>query len=105
MTLDEMDKLAAEKVMGWRSMGSHYASGPMTRDRVHRKDTWQPTSNIAQAFELLEKINYAYQIFSYNDDLIEVLIYAPQGLIAGESKKVVAEAITKACLKAVGVDV
>lgn len=97
--MDELDKLAAEKVMG-----------RMPHDcNVYRDKNgfiyWQPTRDIAQAWELLEKLNHAYQIYHYNDGVTEVMIYDPdQGPIGGKSKKVVAEAITKACLKAVGVE-
>ena len=65
MTLDELDRLAAIHVMGWRrDDDEHCPSVPLyigtnalglTHEKCSVED-WQPTRNIAQAWECWEKI-------------------------------------------------
>lgn len=109
-SLDELDRLAADKVMGWHQAMFSFSSHdpfPVWHDEsnkfVSKPEYWQPTRNIAQAYELLEKFEkftvmkfelphigkYRAQV---NDDL----------LTSGETA---AEAIVKACLKAKGINI
>lgn len=58
--LDRLDRLAAEKVMGW----TEDAIGGLWQDKGHflyeintgGKDCWQPTRDIAQAWLLLKRV-------------------------------------------------
>lgn len=110
MTLDELDRLAAEKVMGWTFVRMHaqidcWDDG--TPNKIPR-DCWQPTRNIAQAWECLEKhgttavINFipghgaSCVVFSKLNENIE-----PISLQATTAP----EAITRACLAARGVKI
>lgn len=122
MTLDEMDRLAAEKIMGWklrteyqmtippRSIGNGWL-GIEDQKFKYSDSEWQPTRNIAQAFELLDKFP-AFQLFTRYPAVkprCECVVYTAEdpNTARVESISVVegntaAEAITKACLKAVG---
>lgn len=51
----EMDALVAEKVMGWRSMGAHWATGSTHKSRVHLKTSWCPSTDISAAWEVYKK--------------------------------------------------
>lgn len=75
MTLDDLDRLAAEKVMGWQIVKAHtqhddgfyYMGGKPSVIEVYDKpkikvENWQPTRNIAQAWECLEKMEGSYNV-------------------------------------------
>jgi hypothetical protein len=52
----KLDALVAKKVMGWRSLGEHWANGPKHSDRVHKKAAWQPSTCIGHAWEVVQKL-------------------------------------------------
>ncbi len=112
MTLDELDRLAAEKVMGWIPYGKLYfyvGVGLDSKKIDQRQDEWQPTRNIAQAWQLLEKIQ-AMNILPGISTLPSRNIWAvylsengrPANFVSAEATTA-PEAITRACLKASGV--
>lgn len=116
MTLDELDRLAAEKIMGWVlyngggcSMEGTYKEG--SEYRLNR-DQWQPTRNIAQAWQCLEKFipDFEITIESNREDsqdpsspmkwqLLFRRHYFTDGF-NGPVASTICEAIVRACLKA-----
>lgn len=120
MTLDELDRLAAEKVMGWESTCYHWREGTKvkyykTGHSYKDKKAWQPTRNIAQAWECLEKLK-PDRIFIEGKDKKSCNIslggifsqtYGYECGIGFGSKDCdsATEAIVRACLKAKGVEV
>ena len=64
--LTTVDRLIAEKVMGWTAnelnnelYGEIWQTGPRTADE---KVCWMPTRNIAQAWEVLEKSGHQFEL-------------------------------------------
>lgn len=90
MTLDELDRMAAEKVMG----GQLLCSSP----------EWQPTRNIAQAWECLDKFKWAEPEINWSDEQHCWGCTFRKGPRDGymECTNTAAEAIVLACLKAHG---
>lgn len=123
MTLDELDRLAAEKVMGWKLIEVN--AGVVGVEEFWEADDgkeihvlqWQPTTNIAQAWECLEKmkeyvsmIEVEYYKMKNNKDDWRCVINIPNGKPHGIDSHIclasnAAEAIVKACLKAKGVSI
>ncbi len=61
MTLDEMDRLVAEKIMGWdlAQKTTYGTDGPIILAFEGRGDPtlfWKPTRDIKQAWEVLESV-------------------------------------------------
>lgn len=108
MTLDEMDKLAAEKIMGMVESSIvinditfyGYAEPGKEYQRLHTR--WSPTRNIAQAWELLADYDY---LVSKSKEYRCLLVSKNNGHIYDEKAETAPLAITKACLNAVGVEV
>ena len=101
MTLDELDRLAAEKVMGWYLVFGGWFPEPDSRSKLIMSiHYWQPTRNIAQAWECLEKFKYV-SIKSYGENW-RVWVDDSENCFVEETAPL---AITKACLKAKGVEV
>lgn len=111
--LDALDRLCATRIMGWELEATPY---PNDHRNFWNKgsgvlDTpegcWQPTRNIAQAWECLEKSGYPYVIDSYpaKPDL------APRCILLLIDRDVEARAetaplaIVMAVLKAKGIEV
>lgn len=97
MTLDELDKLSAEKIMGF------------TVDQYYYELTdhfeWQPTHNISQAWECLQKLGYEYSLYSTNGR--HGCVVWPFGAnydYVSEADSA-AEAIVCACLRAKGITI
>jgi hypothetical protein len=66
---------------------------------------WQPTRNIAQAWECLQKLGYEYKLYSTNGSHgCVVWPFAADYDYISEADSA-AEAIVRACLRAKGVDV
>lgn len=114
MTLDELDKLAAEKVIGWEINEHPKNAYPAYwgRDTSARWLTdWQPTRNISQAFECLEKLNPKYFDISkteYAGSPMYVVSLAGTEVGSYDTKatdKDIAICIVRACLRAKGVEV
>ncbi len=122
MTLDEIDKLAAEKIIGWQNLGGEYHNGdkhPLEPIRYGDNspggrwwNVWQPTRNIAQAWELLEKQKFGkYFVIMQEGDKYGCELSRPEEDYPPWVTKETAwadtapEAITRACLKAVGVEI
>lgn len=128
--LDRLDKLAAEKVMGWELAGfpgrtysgqgelCYWTDGSVAQTMgniVAEGISWQPTRNIAQAWECLEKSDGQPQIMQtyFFDDpehrkqwqcaITHLFHKNPEYVIA--KAETAPEAIVKACLKAKGVTV
>lgn len=116
----EIDRLVAEKVMGWRLKSFAGAAGGFTawvnddgkivkyeNDctlHVHQYDFWRPTINIADAWQVVEK----FEIVEINRIMdgysCEITLFDPFRIRRGEAKTAPL-AICLAALKAVGVDV
>lgn len=107
MTLDELDKLAAEVIMHYPKMHHVYTYYDMTTGIT---EYWQPTRNIAQAFECLEKLNPKYFDISkteYAGSPLYVVSVAGTDIGSYDTKatdKDAALCIVKACLRAKGVE-
>lgn len=107
MTIDELDKLAAEKIFGWV-----YFDIPRTRaywsdgeNHIIDDVDWNPTENIAQAWECLEKFE-TWRIYNDAvDDKIEVHVLSERDIRYGAFAVTAPLAIVKACLKAKGIDI
>ena len=56
MNLREIDQLIATEVMGWRSMGDQWATGPRPEDRVAKKTSFKPTEYIQDAWLVVEEL-------------------------------------------------
>lgn len=64
LTDEQIDALVAEKLMHWKRSthrGEFVWDAPLEECHgyVFDRETWQPTRNIAQAFQVLEKFRYA----------------------------------------------
>lgn len=100
MTIDELDKLAAIHIMGWPD-GGWKSPGPPG------EFNWQPTRSIEQAWECLEKMSMVSNIVRPVS-----LVFWKCWLMPSQDSfthvyaeaKTAPEAIVRACLKAVGVD-
>lgn len=96
MNFEELDKLAAEKVMGW--------SYPRY-ETVGRVIDWQPTRNIVQAWEVLEKSGFYMAIHfdpkETKERFIAVVPRYPSGIQIDAPTAPLA--IVRACLRAKGV--
>lgn len=115
-TLDELDRMAAEKVMGWKAGQLNTwlsEDGYLTR----YANEWQPTGNIAQAWEVMEKATDHFSIITwsqfpesfhnYDNGKYEVRIRMkewPRDVVSIFDNSVPL-AITKACLRAAGCEV
>lgn len=106
MTLDELDRLAAEKLMGFTEDEWHTHPCGCPTD-------WQPTRNISQAWELLEKMREQGWFSSTTELSLDKgkpnwcwgLIYKKDGSTRyAEGRGPAPEAIVRACLKAKGIE-
>lgn len=107
MTLDELDKLAAEKVMGWEINEHPKNAYPAYwgRDTSARWITdWQPTRNISQAWECLEKFKEFRIDQEEGPEFMNVIIWFNGDMHYGYGDGI-PEAIVRACLAAKGVEV
>lgn len=110
-TLDELDRLAAEKIMGWTYTETFNLAGVEVGPGIIEKNNpaycWQPTRNIAQAWELLEKFP-AMQFFMRNPGVsprFECILYRhpEENSVFINEAETASLAIVKACLKAKGI--
>jgi hypothetical protein len=121
MTLDELDKLAATEVMGWYAGNCgpdvFYFDSPDNYDdidealyHVHKVyhqsgfDHWQPTRNIAQAWEMLDKFPEFRIDQEEGPKYLNVIIWDKGEMYYGTADTAPL-AIVRACLKAKGVSV
>ncbi len=109
----ELDALVAEKVMGWKSFGEHWAIPGEANDirRVHKKVHWRPSEDISAAWQVVSHMkSQSNGLFGFMVDLrlseewdAEFDMYDEQ-----ESYKATGDtaphAICLAALKAVGVE-
>lgn len=115
MTLDELDRLAAEKVMGMQELSAKDFipvpnDGKLYFTKLHAPECcpepWQPTRNIAQAWECLEKFTSIGPVVSYSCDTSNWSCEFRYSDIEVDRECATApEAIVRACLKVKGVDV
>lgn len=105
--LDRLDKLAAEKVMGWIWDPAHdcYLDGLSIKATGAESDEnhWQPTRNIAQAWECLEKLDEIGWNVSFGYSGYKAVIMTDNWI--EESAETAPLAIVRACLKAKGVEI
>lgn len=122
MTLDELDSLSAERIMGYKFNSSigydneHWtfpdSSGLSVSYRIDCIE-WQPTRNIAQAWELLEKIfniqmkghagpTKLHSLRNWPLGRWEIIFYSDFGYGDVIAANTAPEAVTRACLKAIG---
>lgn len=111
-TLDELDRLAAEKVMGmvWSSIKINasifegWSEPGREYQRLHTP--WQPTRNIEQAWECLEKLSAeGWKATIYDGDQAKSCVVFKYADSFHEYGKLAPEAIVRACLKAKGVEI
>lgn len=99
LSLDDLDKLAAMKIMGLDEKVLLILEGSLR----HPGEKWQPTRNIAQAFELLAKLNHTAIVNYIPSNSSSCVIYSGVRMGSVSSiAKTTPEAITQTCLKAVG---
>ena len=110
--LELSDKTSAEKIMGWK-----YEDGDAfyADNSGHIKSVkWHPTTNIDQAFMVLEKCTPKWAIISGHGGITcDVFVETPQernmlpGIkkISGARCESVSEAIIRACLKAKEIEI
>lgn len=111
--LDRLDRLAAEKVMGWLWVPDaiNYQGGAWRTTNWHYRESWQPTRRIEQAWECLEKLGSKWWKVEYVDisdsptPNYSCLILINPYLNIIEFADTAAEAIVRACLKAKGIEV
>ena len=125
MKLQEIDRLIAEKIMGWRSYD--YAQGPenelpriewsdqrdlwlLWREKDQDALHWRPSTDIASAWEVIEKIAnegpYKIEVHRYKGDSFwTIKAYHPEGYSKSctTSSKQMPLAISLAALKSVGI--
>lgn len=112
--LDRLDRLAATEIMGWSNINDLWMQNVNNKwePMYQGHSGWQPTRNIAQAWELLEKINknFAVTRFYEKNNLSDLnIVYGAKvflefGHDVEYSKAETAElAIVLACLQAKGI--
>ena len=120
MTLDELDRLAAEKldklaaihVMGWTLVTNEWAKNREPLEPRQFTSTWKPTRNISQAWECLEKTAIRFKVFRTESFGVYVNLDTQtyhQAKTLGEWEyhdegQSICETIVRACLKAKGVE-
>ena len=94
--LDELDRLAAEKVMGWKEVqpGLWDCGQPV----LEELDEWQPTRNISHAWQLIEKLSPRLYTIAKSDSGYD--IYLNEEEIYIQDCETISLTIVKACLKA-----
>ena len=105
MDLDKIDRLAAEKVMGWV-----YSNGHAGDESMECWPYWQPTRNIAQAWECLEKFvpkhDFSVEFQSnYGVDDATGWSVAIDGVSTVQFAETAPLAIVLACLRAKNIEV
>jgi hypothetical protein len=113
--LDELDRLAAEKVMGWgKRLISNTDRHPgdvalrpeqwtwRTESLLLDVENWQPTRDIAQAWECLQKMEGSYNV-TWNH-LHKNWFCSLWDKSHTAEAPTAPEAIVRACLKAKGVE-
>lgn len=110
MTNDELDRLAAEKVMGWNisKMPSWGNDGPIILEFEGRGDPskfWKPTSDITQAWQCLEKLNPEFLNIMKTEYGGKKLYLVEVSEKERGRSEIISEAIVRACLKAKGIEV
>lgn len=120
MTLDELDKLAGEKVMGWHLDNDRFKPGIYLHEKDSKKYTdycdgnlcssigfiwWHPTRNIAQAMELLSHFNnWSVQRLPSGVKFECSILTEENDILTCVASESVSETIVRACLKAEGVE-
>lgn len=104
--LDELDRLAAEKVMGWVPTNVHDFYKEKEGDtKFVNRDYWNPTRNISQAFECIEEMadeRWLVTLYAGAQDKSAVIYRYDHSF--HEYGNTLPEAIVRACLKAKGID-
>lgn len=117
-TLDELDRLAAEKIMGWELRYQVWFRATcgneidIKRDFLMSHNQWQPTKNIAQAWQCLEKLREDGWFSSCTElthdsgepDWMWGLIHIKDGITRFTGRGPAPLAIVTACLKAKGIE-
>lgn len=67
MTNREIDALVAEHVMGWQSLGDCWATGSTHKDRQMKKQHFNPSECISDAWLVVEKMEDKDFNFSINN--------------------------------------
>jgi len=106
----EIDKLVAEKVMGWKVIEGKGIMKPIGRTFWRLVDDFYPTINMESAWLVVERICEAKRwrvIMDVNETYTEVTFKTQMGswIQAHSEEETAPLAICKAALKAVGVEV
>lgn len=105
MTLDELDRLAAEKIMEWFGIYLEDNVWLLPRTPVgcifKEREDWQPTRNISQAWELLEK--FPEWKLDYEHGNFQAIIFSNGDMHYGNGDAPLA--IVKAVLKTRGISI
>lgn len=121
MTNEELNRLCATEIMGWCLEGGAWVevirSTIMIGGSIFKvyEHEWSPTKNIAQAWQLLEKLDRRYFVrknigYFYNGTIYKNLYNVGIARESNRGDEITGEetaplAITKACLKAKGVNI
>ncbi len=110
--LDRLDRLAAEIIMGYKPNNfGHVAYGLKVKGQYEifygdSSDYFEPTRNISQAWELLEKfkdVTYYYPHIWFGGKYWHA--YVDKNILWAAEEKTAPLAIVKACLLAKGVEI
>lgn len=102
---NEMDRLISEKVMGWMDFSDKSVAEPAGGWRLYRNGVlWQPSINIAHAWEVFEHLSKTYDISLSVDRGCAYQVYLHSGIDRDDDPNTYAPtaplAICRAALKA-----
>lgn len=63
------DEILARVVMGWRSFGDCWSTGPTAKERVIKKNLYQPSKNLKQALEVATRFDLRLRLTRYEKGL------------------------------------
>lgn len=104
----KLDALVAEKVMGWAlSNKESIKDGLIYTDRGWTSAYPSYSTDIAAAWEVVEKFRWAEPELSWNDETHSWIVHFQKGMYSGyaNSAETAPHAICLAALKAIGVQV
>ena len=112
MTNAEIDKLVAEKIMGWTLPEETITYWSNWRDangnELRSVKAWQPTSDIAQAWQVIEKLSQGgndFDTWKRFSDILEKHAAIHYCSLWGFSSSEASRIICMAALRALGVEV
>ncbi|NYV66151.1 hypothetical protein HYI36_12835 [Bacillus sp. Gen3] len=100
----EIDKLVAEKVMGWKVIEGKGIMKPIGRSFWRQVDDFYPSINMESAWQVVEKLDFDVKVTKHKDSSYQCHVFIPDN-IQMVFDKTAPLAICKAALHAVGIEV